>query len=266
MYLAHYGLKVFPFNITANPDFFFESRSHEEALAALMYGINERKGIMSLTGEVGTGKTTVCKALLNRLEGKAKTSLILNPFFNQHQLLEAVLQDFGVKPAGAKSKLTLVNQLNTFLIETNAAGIAAVLVIDEAQNLSAQQLEQIRLLSNLETAQDKLLQVILSGQPELEQKLAKHNLRQLKQRIGIKCSLAPLKKEEIEEYVRHRLNKAGKTDLEISPQSFDMVFSFSQGIPRLINALCDRAMLCGFARGTKTLTHELFTECIKELQ
>jgi len=266
MYLAHYGLKAFPFNITANPDFFYESRSHEDALSTLLYGISERKGIMSLTGEVGTGKTTVCKALLNRLSGKAKTSLILNPFFNQNQLLEAALQDFGVMPIGAKSKLALVNQLNSFLIESNASGVAAVLVIDEAQNLSTQQLEQIRLLSNLETAQDKLLQVVLSGQPELEQKLAKHNLRQLKQRIAIKCSLSPLKKDEIEQYVRHRLDKAGKTDLEITAQSFDTIFSFSEGIPRLVNTLCDRAMLCGFAKGTKQLTHEIFTECIKELQ
>jgi general secretion pathway protein A len=266
MYLEYYGLKQFPFNITANPDFFYESRSHEEALAALSYGIAQRKGIMSLTGEVGTGKTTVCKALLSRLEGKARTSLILNPFFNQHQLLEAVLQDFGVKPAGTKSKLALVNQLNRFLIETNAAGEEAVLVIDEAQNLSVQQLEQIRLLSNLETAQDKLLQVVLSGQPELEQKLAKHNLRQLKQRVAVKCSLSPLKREEIEQYVRHRLTKAGKADLEIAPASFETIFTFSEGIPRLVNALCDRAMLCGFAHDTKNLTHELFAECVKELQ
>jgi general secretion pathway protein A len=266
MYLEYYGLKTFPFNITANPDFFYKSRSHEEALAALSYGIAQRKGIMSLTGEVGTGKTTVCKALLGRLEGKAKTSLILNPFFNQHQLLVAVLQDFGVKPTETKSKLGLINQLNNFLIEANAAQTEAVLVIDEAQNLSASQLEQIRLLSNLETTQDKLLQVVLSGQPELEQKLAKHNLRQLKQRISVKCSLSPLKKEEIEEYVRHRLTQAGKTDLEISPRSFETIFIFSEGIPRLINALCDRAMLCGFARDTKNLTHELFAECVKELQ
>ena len=266
MYLEYYGLKAFPFNITANPDFFYESRSHEEALAALLYGIAERKGIMSLTGEVGTGKTTVCKALLSRLEGKAKTSLILNPFFSQHQLLEAVLQDFGVTSSGEKSKLELVNQLNRFLIETNTAGHTAVLVIDEAQNLSASQLEQIRLLSNLETAQDKLLQVVLSGQPELEQKLAKHNLRQLRQRVAVKCSLSPLKKEEIEEYVRHRLNRAGGTDLEIPPTSFETIYAFSEGIPRLINALCDRAMLCGFAQGTKNLTHELFAECVKELQ
>jgi len=266
MYLEHYGLKTFPFNITANPDFFYGSRSHEEALATLSYGITQRKGIMSLTGEVGTGKTTVCKALLDRLEGKTKTSLILNPFFSQHQLLEAVLQDFGVISTGTKSKLELIHRLNHFLIETNSAGAEAVLVIDEAQNLSAPQLEQIRLLSNLETAQDKLLQVVLSGQPELEQKLAKHNLRQLKQRISIKCSLSPLKKEEIEEYVRHRLTKAGKTDLEISPASFETIFIFSEGIPRLINALCDRAMLCGFAHGTKNLTHELFAECVKELQ
>jgi len=266
MYLEYYGLKESPFNITANPDFFYESRSHEEALAALLYGITERKGIMLLTGEVGTGKTTVCKALLSRLGNKAKTSLILNPFFNQRQLLEAVLQDFGINPAGTKSKLELVNQLNRFLIETNPGGIAAVLVIDEAQNLSTQQLEQIRLLSNLETARDKLLQVVLSGQPELEQKLAKHNLRQLKQRISIKCSLTPLKKEEIEKYVRHRLAKSGKTDLEIAPASFETIFTFSEGIPRLVNALCDRAMLCGFAHGTKNLTHELFAECVKELQ
>jgi len=264
MYLDYFGLKAYPFNTTANPDFFYESRGHEEALAALLYGINERKGILVLTGEVGTGKTTVCKALLNRLEGKAKSSLILNPYFNQNQLLEAILEDFGVKP-GHKSKLNMLNQLNRFLIETNSSGSAAVLIIDEAQNLSAQQLEQIRLLSNLETAQEKLLQVILSGQPELAQKLNKHNLRQLKQRISVKCSLSPLKKEEVAQYVSHRLMKAGK-QIEIANLSFDIIFDFSQGIPRLINMLCDRALLCGFARNSKNLSPDLFGECVKELQ
>lgn len=264
MYLDYYGLKKLPFSIASSPEFFFASASHEEALAALLYGINERKGIMLLTGEVGTGKTTVCKSLLERLSGSAKTSLILNPYFNPAQLLCAILEDFGVKPKN-NNRLTLLNQLNRFLIESNAQNCPAVLVVDEAQNLTARQLEQIRILTNLETSWHKLLQVVISGQPELDEKLRKHSLRQLKQRVSIRCCLRSLNQKEISHYINHRLKKAGKKKVIIAQESLPIIYEFSQGIPRLINMLCDRAMLCGFARSTHNLDAKVFTDCVKEL-
>lgn len=264
MYLDYYGLSDFPFNITANPEFFYSSASHQEALAALMYGVNERKGIIVLTGEVGTGKTTLCRSLLNRLDTGIKTSLVLNPYFNATQLLEALIQDFGLTPAG-KTRLQLLNQLNAFLLETARAGSTAAIIIDEAQNLSVNQLEQVRLLSNLETSQAKLLQIILSGQPELEDKLNLHKLRQLKQRIGVRCRLCALSPEEMKNYIACRLEKAASRSISIPEESYEIIYGFSRGIPRLVNVICDRALLCGFARETKNLSREVFEACVKEL-
>ena len=191
MYLEVYGLKSSPFNITSDPQFFFESLSHKEALAALIYGIEERKGIILITGEVGTGKTTLCKALLNKLSPRVKTSLILNPYFSEVQLLRAIVQDFGLE-IKKRSRLDMVEKLNSFLVDISLSGKNAVLIIDEAQNLTSRQLEQIRLLSNLETAKEKLLQIILIGQPELKEKLSKFNLRQIRQRVFVKHDIFPL--------------------------------------------------------------------------
>jgi len=264
MYLDYYGLTDFPFTITANPQFFYASASHEEALAALQYGIAERKGIILLTGEVGTGKTTLCRSLLDRLEHEIRSSLILNPYFNSTQLLEAIIQDFGMVPEN-KNKLSLLNQLNRFLIESAGNKTTAVVIIDEAQNLSSAQLEQIRLLSNLETSQAKLLQIILCGQPELEKKLQAFKLRQLKQRISVRYSLSALTEKDIKNYILCRLSKAGNTQVVIRDDSFDIINEFSQGIPRLINVLCDRALLCGYARDVKELGPDIFQACVKEL-
>jgi len=264
MYLDFYNLRCSPFNVTSDYKIFFESSSHRKALASLVYGIQEKKGIILITGEVGTGKTTISKKLISQLPKEIKTSLILNPYFSDIQLLRAIVADFGLETKKS-NRLDMINQLNKFLIQNNIEGGNAVLIIDEAQNLSANQLEQVRLLSNLETATDKLLQIVLVGQPELIDKLNRANLRQIKQRIFVKHNLFPLTQNEIGEYIDFRLKNCGQTDIRISPESFKVIHEFSSGIPRLINMLCDRALLCGFALERKNLDEELFRTCIEEL-
>ncbi len=265
MYEKFYGLSTFPFAITSNPQFFFESDSHKEALSCLLYGISSKMGLMLLTGEVGTGKTTLCKALLTRVEPQVKTSLILNPYFSEVQLLQAVVEDFGLR-LEKKTRLDIIKTLNNFLVDINSGGGNAVLIIDEAQNLTSRQLEQIRLLSNLETSQEKLLQIILVGQPELKEKLSQFNLRQIRQRISIKYNICPLHEEEIKNYVEFRLKKAGQIDIEIMPEGYKMIYEFSKGVPRLINVLCERALVCGFAKDKKVFDAEIFKACIEELK
>ncbi|MCQ9205017.1 MAG: AAA family ATPase [Omnitrophica bacterium] len=265
MYLDLYGLKKSPFNITSDPQFFFESQSHKEASAALLYGIQEKKGIILITGEVGTGKTTLCKFLLNILTSDVKTSLILNPYFSEVQLLRAIIEDFGLTLI-KKTRLDIIKRLNSFLVDVALTGGNAVLIVDEAQNLTSRQLEQIRLLSNLETSQEKLLQIVLVGQPELITKLKKFDLRQIYQRIFIKYHLSPLKEEEVKGYVEFRLQKAGAQEIDILPESYKSIYEFSRGIPRLINKLCDRVLLFGFAKGSKIFNPDMFKVCIKELE
>lgn len=264
MYHTYFNLKLSPFNITSDPDFFFESRSHREALATLSYGIKARKGILLVTGEVGTGKTTLCKKLLEKADSKVHTSIIFNPYFSETQLLKAIVEDFGLK-VPKEGKLGIVKRLNSFLLEISKRGENAVVIIDEAQNLNNRQLEQVRLLSNLETSQDKLLQIILVGQPELEEKLSQFKLRQIRQRIFVKHGLAPLDVSEIKNYIEFRLKKAGNPDLKIVSESYDYIYKFSQGIPRLINLLCERALLYGFAKDVKTLNLDVFKACAVEL-
>lgn len=263
-YYDFYSLKTSPFNITSDPEFFFESNSHKNALAAVNYGIREKKGIILITGEVGTGKTTLCKTVLNQLDGEVKTSLILNPHFSDVQLLQAITDDFGIDVG--KNRLEIIKKLNAFLVQTSLDGGNAVLFIDEAQNLSPRQLEQVRLLSNLETTKEKLLQIVLSGQPELNKKLQSSELRQIKQRIFVKCSLSPLNEEEIKGYIEYRLLKSGNTGIVIPKEGISAINRFSKGIPRLVNMLCDRALLCGFVRNQKIFDQELLNSCIKELQ
>ncbi len=264
MYRKFYGLKTFPFNITCDPQFFFESASHREAYASLLYGIKEKKGIVLLTGEVGTGKTTLCRTLLNNIDSKTKVSLILNPYFSDAQLLRAIVEDFGLHVA-KKSRLDMVNQLNAFLIELNMKGGTAVLIIDEAQDLTIRQLEQIRLLSNLETSQEKLLQIVLVGQPELLDKLREYRLRQIRQRIFVKYHLDPLREDEIEDYVELRLKKSGRNSITILPGSYKVIYEFSKGIPRLINILCDRTLLIGYVQEKIVFDEEIFRNSMKEL-
>lgn len=265
MYANFYGFKTLPFNITSNPGFFFESVSHKEALSCLLYGISSKTGLMLITGEVGTGKTTLCKTLISKLPPEIKTSFILNPCFSDVQLLCAIIEDFGLN-IFKKTRLEIIKRLNEFLVDINSKGSNAVLIVDEAQNLNARQLEQIRLLSNLETSQDKLLQIILVGQPELKMKLDQFNLRQIRQRICVKHDILPLAEAEVRNYIEFRLKVAGEPDIQILPESYGLIYEFSKGIPRLINALCDRALLYGFVKEKKIFDAEIFRACIEELK
>jgi len=265
MYLDFYNLKKSPFNITSDQNSIFESSAYKEALVNLLYGIREKKGIILITGEVGTGKTTLCKSMLGRLDAEVKTSLILNPYFSEVQLLQAIIEDFGMS-CERKNRLEIVKRLNHFLVECNARGGNAVLIVDESQNLSVRQLEQIRLLSNLETAEEKLLQIVLVGQPELYEKLSQPSLRQIRQRIVVKYHLTPLKEEEIQEYIHFRLSNAGAEGLDFAPESYQLIYEFTKGIPRLINVLCDRALLLAFTKERKVFDREVFHACIEEIR
>ncbi|MEW6101789.1 MAG: AAA family ATPase [Candidatus Omnitrophota bacterium] len=267
MYCNYYGFKERPFNVTSDPEFFFLSRKHQEALSHLLYGVTQRKGIIVVTGEIGTGKTTLCRFFLNRLDRNIKTALILNPYFSEAQLLEAIVKDFGIR-ARENSRLTLVWELNKFLLNESRRGNNVVLIIDEAQNLKPPLLEQLRLLSNLETEKEKLLQVVLIGQPELNQRLELYELRQLRQRIMVRYHIAPLEPEEIKEYVHHRLKIAGASPSKIifAQEAFPEIAHFSNGTPRLINALCDRALLAGFAQETSQIGLDIINRCVQELK
>ncbi|MFH1202297.1 MAG: AAA family ATPase [Candidatus Omnitrophota bacterium] len=266
MYEKFFGLREKPFNVTSDPSFFYLSRRHREAFSFLVYGISERKGIIEITGEIGTGKTTLCRTLLNHLDKKTKTAFILNPNFSEVQFLQAVVEDFGIATK-TKSRLGLVQALNIFLLEESKAGRNIVLIIDEAQNLKPNQLEQIRLLSNLETEKEKLLQIILVGQPELHGKLKLPQLRQIAQRISVRYHILPLDRDELETYINHRLKIAGANGtLKFLSESFDAIFSFSKGVPRLINMLCDRALLACFVKEAKEISPEIVEKCIEELE
>ncbi len=265
MYCKFYGLKERPFNVTSDPEFFFLSNKHKEALAHLHYGVSQRKGIIVLTGEIGTGKTTLCRFFLNDLAKNVKTAFIMNPRFSETQLLESIIADFGIMNTG-KGKLGLVRELNNFLLNESALGNNVVLIIDEAQNLKPNILEQVRLLSNIETEKDKLLQVILVGQPELNARLNLYELRQLRQRIMVRYHILPLEDREVYGYIEHRLNIAGLAGgIDFTKEAVEIITTFSGGTPRLINMLCDRALLAGFAAETRRIDHNIINKCIEEL-
>ena len=266
MYCHFYGLKERPFNVTSDPAFFFLSRKHNEALSHLSYGVSQRKGIIVLTGEIGTGKTTICRFFLNQLGKNIKTAFILNPHFSEIQLLEAIVKDFGIAVKDV-SRLSMVWGLNKFLLTESESGNNVVLIIDEAQNLKPRQLEQVRLLSNLETAKDKLLQVVLVGQPELNQRLNLYDLRQLRQRIMVRYHIAPLDRDEIKSYIEHRLTTAGAVNrIEFTEEAVGFIADFSSGTPRLINMVCDRALLAGFVAETNKIDLDIIKRCLQELE
>jgi general secretion pathway protein A len=267
MYLTFFGLNEKPFAITPDPRYLYLSERHAEALAHLLYGINEAGGFVQLTGEVGTGKTTIVRSLLAQTPKNAEIALILNPKMTAPEFLLTICEELGigVPDSALQSLKDLVDILSHYLLRAHAAGQRVVLVVDEAQNLSPEVLEQVRLLTNLETNTQKLLQIILIGQPELRELLSRNELRQLAQRITGRYHLNPLSREETAAYVRHRLRVAGATTDIFSPQALGEVFRLSQGVPRVINVICDRALLGAYSLDRHRVTTPLVLNAAAEV-
>jgi general secretion pathway protein A len=266
MYLQFYGLRETPFSPTPDPKFLFQSTRHREALAQLLYGVRERKGFIVLTGEIGTGKTTLLRTLLSRLDADTHVAYIHNSALEIEGLLEYMLQDWGVKSTATTHAQRLF-ELNEFLIDQHRQGLSPVLVIDEAQNLSLATLEAVRLLSNFETSSQKLMQILLVGQPELRDKLNTPELRQLKQRIGLRCHIGPLSPEETRLYIRHRLRIAGTSDAGIfTDAAIQRITEYSEGIPRVVNIVCDHCLLSGFADSKRRIDAGVVDEAVEYLE
>lgn len=269
MYLDYYHLTEPPFDITPNPRFLFYSPKHREAFNHLLYGIRERKGFVQLTGEVGAGKTTLCRAMLDQLNGAYSTALILNPALNPDQLMKAIATEFGLPiQTMCLDRLDTLALFNEFLLRLVEQGKDAVLIIDEAQDLPDDMLEQVRLLSNLETDNRKLLQIVLMGQPELRDRLNKHALRQLRQRITVRYHLAPLNQDEVNEYIRHRLEVSGANGSGpfFTRPALWRIYKYSKGIPRLVNAICDKALLAGYVQQRRKIDYRTVGTAIRELE
>lgn len=246
MYESFFGLNESPFNVTPDPRFVYLSRHHQEALSAMKYGVERRSGFIQITGEIGAGKTTLSRMFLQQIGETVHTSLVFNPKLSECELLQEIVEDFGVKPASKKRKACF-DALNRFLLEESSKGFNAVLIIDEAQLLPPRALEQIRLLSNLETTSQKLLQIILMGQPELGELLGRRELKQLRQRIAVRCHLPELSLKEVGYYIGHRLGVAGATRDIFTGDAVKRIHELSSGIPRVINILADRALLAAYA-------------------
>ncbi len=265
MYKKFFGFKERPFQLVPNPAYLYLSKSHEEALAHLNYAISQGDGFVEIIGEAGTGKTTLCRVFLESLSKDIEAAYIFNPKLNSIELLKAVNDDFGIDSTADNIK-ELIDVLNRFLMEKKAEGKKIILIIDEAQNLSAEVLEQIRLLSNLETTTSKLIQIILVGQPELGEVLDSYNLRQLGQRITLSCRIMPLTMTETMEYIRHRLYVAsGSPPTKFSYAAVRAIHRYSKGIPRLINIVCDRSLLTAFVTGSRNITLPIVRQAVKEL-
>ncbi len=264
--MEFYGLKQAPFDLTPNPRFLFHSGKHREALNHLLYGIRERKGFVQLTGEVGAGKTTLCRAMLEQLNGQFSTALILNPVLNSTELMKLVATEFGLTVHG-RDRLDTVAAISEFLVKQTENGRESVLIIDEAQNLTEDLLEQIRLLSNIETDDRKLLQIVLLGQPELRERLNSPRLKQLRQRITVRYHLASLTRMEMNQYIQHRLELAGAKGVPyFTRPALWRVFRYSRGTPRLINAICDKALLAGFIEQSDRITYRMVARAVRELE
>jgi len=266
VYLDFFSFSEHPFDITPDTRFLFLSSQHEEAISTLLYGIKARRGFMLLTGEVGTGKTTSIREMLNRVDGGVETALIINPLLSTQDLLKAINKDFGIGDGQGQTVQGQVEALNRFLLKCDRDGRKGVVIIDEAQDLSLEALEMVRLLSNLETETHKLLQLILVGQPELETKLSSQALRQLRQRIQLRYALGPLGGKEVRGYILHRLKIAApKCCLAFHSSAFDRIYEYTGGIPRLINTLCDLALLAAFTRETHIITKKIVEIAYQEL-
>jgi general secretion pathway protein A len=266
MYLQHYNLQQLPFRNTPDPRFFYETPRHNEALANLVYAVEQRRGFVLLSGEIGSGKTLVTHLLLQHLEDHAQIALIRNTHLNSSQLIRLVCDEFSVQVPAAADKAAMLLSLNQFLIQQLAEDRLVVIIIDEAQNLSDKVLEELRMLSNLETSSDKLLQIVLVGQPELRDKVSQPHLEQLRQRIALSYHLEPLTLEEIAQYIQHRLKVAagdGSANVEFTPEAVAKIARFSRGTPRIINGLCDNALLYGFTAQTHTIDEGLIDKVLK---
>jgi general secretion pathway protein A len=268
MYLEYFKLTDEPFKITPDSKYFFLSRQHEEVLEALLYGINQRKGFMAVVGGIGTGKTTVCRALVNRLDKSIDTSVILNPMLSVYELLEAINDDFGNRAAVKDTIKGQIDALNEFMLRRLRFNKNAVVIIDEAQALSIEAMEMLRLLSNLETEDKKLLQIIFLGQPELETKFKSTELKQLDQRIGIRYFLGPLDYVETCSYIIHRITMAGGGNghLQFDQKSVRKIYEYTEGVPRRINILCDRALLTAFAEKSSLITSRIVRQAIRDIE
>jgi type II secretory pathway predicted ATPase ExeA len=265
VYLKFFGLAEKPFELTPNPKFLFLTPGHREALAQLTYGIQEEKGFILMTGEVGTGKTTLLRTLSDRMAGQIDTAFILNSTLPFDEILEYALADFGVPdPQGTRAQRLMA--LNRFLIEQRRASRKTILIIDEAQNLSIETLEQIRLLSNFETSTGKLIQIILSGQPELHAKLQLPQLRQLKQRIALRCVLQPMTVEEVEQYISNHLKMSGTSRRLFTPSAIRRISDYSSGIPRIVNMICDHCLLIGYAEQQPEIDAEIVKRAVAYLE
>ena len=267
MYKGFYGLKENPFNVNPDPRFLFLTKQIEEALTGLMYGIQTRKGFITLTGEVGTGKTTLINRLLDWLHHRrARTAFLFNSRMNSSQLFDFILAEFDIA-CESKSKSQQLLKLNHWLLERYRDGETVVLIIDEAQNLTYPVLEEIRLLTNLETSTEKLLQIVLSGQPELEEKLKLPQLRQLRQRIMLRCRTTPLTEEQTGEYITERLRIAGASGAPIfSAKTIETIHVYSLGIPRVINLLCEHSLVNGFVEQQRPIQPKIVEEVAHEFQ
>ena len=268
MYKGFYNLQRNPFEITPDPSFLFPTKRHNEALASLYYGVTAHRGFVVLTGEVGTGKTLILRSLLGLLQRRdVAFALIFNPTLTPLEFMRYIALDFGL-PVACKAKDELIHVLNGFLLQRHQRGLTTILVVDEAHHLSAEILEEIRLLTNLETSQQKLLQIVLAGQPELDQKLDSHELRQLKQRIALRCHLDPLGMNETREYMARRLQIAGAPAAGqiFSGPAIEAVFRHSRGIPRLVNTICENALLSGYAKQAATITPDIIDGVARDLR
>jgi type II secretory pathway predicted ATPase ExeA len=253
MYRSFFGLRALPFGATPDPRFLFLRPQIRETLACLQHGITARKGFVVMTGEVGTGKTTLLKTVLGAFaKGRIATAFVFNPRMDVLDFLEFVLTDFGIPPK-ARTKSGMLLQLNSWLIERFRAHQLCAIVVDEAQDLSWELLEEIRLLTNLETSSEKLLQIVLSGQPELEERLHHPSVRQLRQRVGLWCKTQPLTAEETQAYIRERLRIAGASQPVLLPEAADLVYSYSKGIPRIINLICEHALISAYVEQIKPI-------------
>ncbi|MBI2585401.1 MAG: AAA family ATPase [Rhodospirillales bacterium] len=266
MFQDHFGIDRNPFSNTPDPSFLFMSRRHQEALAHLMYGVQGSSGFVLLTGEVGTGKTTICRCLVERLPEDVDLALCLNPRLSEVELLANICDEMEIAVKGARHSLkNLTDAINAHLLDVHASGRRAVLLIDEAQNLRYQVLEQVRLLTNLETASTKLLQIILVGQPELKERLQRDDMRQLSQRITARYHLEPMTPREARDYIYHRLKVGGLPSDVFDFDAIEEISRLSGGIPRIINSICERSLLGAYGRGVRRIDRKLASRAAAEV-